>query len=301
VQCLGTSGTLENIAALCGGDHEIELSRLTKLEERLLKTTTEDRARIRGLDDQRKDQIIAGVTLVGTFMRMLKLKRIELCGAALREGILADYLSRHVPDLQIRRDVPDPRRRSVLDLARRCNWYESHSLQVAKLTLKLFDDLKPLHGLGDRERELIEYGALLHDIGWHIAPRGHHKHSQYLILNGHLKNFDPDEVKVIAKITRFHRKSMPNTKKHKLYASLGQHDRKIVRVGAALLRIADALDRSHANSVQDVKASIGRKTVTLTLTSTADIQLELWAARKKREMFEKVLDHALGLETARPR
>jgi exopolyphosphatase/guanosine-5'-triphosphate,3'-diphosphate pyrophosphatase len=189
----------------------------------------------------------------------------------------------------------------VLDLARRCNWYESHSLHVAKLTLKLFDDLKPLHGLGDRERELIEYGALLHDIGWHIAPRGHHKHSQYLILNGDLKNFDPDEIKVIAKLTRFHRKAAPNAKKHRLYATLDTHDRRIVRVGAALLRIADGLDRSHASSVQDVKASIGKKQVTLTLTSTADIQLELWAARKKRGMFENVFAHDLTLETARGR
>lgn len=299
VMCLGTSGTLENIASLCssGQQKRIIANRLFRLEEKLIRSTRKDRDRIRGLDDQRKDQIVAGVILVGMLMRMLNLKQIDICGAALREGLLTDYLSRHVPDLQIRRDVPDPRRRSVLDLARRCNWYESHSLHVARLTLKLFDDLKPLHGLGDRERELIEYGALLHDIGWHIAPKRHHKHSQYLILNGDLQNFSSDEIKIIAKIARFHRKSAPNPKKHKLYASLDSQGRRIVRTGAALLRLADGMDRSHARAVTDVKTKIGKKQITLTLLSPTDIQLEKWAVAKKRDLFEKVFKSTLVVES----
>lgn len=295
--CLGTSGTLENIALLCGNEQRIVADRLSRLEQKLIRSTREDRDRFQGLDDHRKDQITAGVILVGTLMRMLNLKQIEICGAALREGILMDYLSRHRPDLQIRRDVPDPRRRSVLDLARRCNWYESHSLHVAGLTLRLFDDLKSLHGLGEWERELIEYGALLHDIGWHIAPKRHHKHSQYLILNGDLKNFSSEEIKIMAKIARFHRKSVPDPEKHKLYASLDGHSRKIVRTGAALLRLADGMDRSHASAVSNVKVKIGKKKITLTLLSPNDIQLEMWAVRKKREFFEKVFRSELVLES----
>ncbi|MGC4032244.1 MAG: Ppx/GppA phosphatase family protein [Tepidisphaeraceae bacterium] len=178
IKCIGTSGTLENIASLCGGEGNrvIEAAKLLKLEERLIKTNSEDRAHIRGLDDQRKEQIVAGVVLVASFMKRLDVKKIELCGAALREGILADYFARHKPDMVIRREVPDPRRRSVLDLARRCNWWEQHSTQTAKLLLRLFDDLKPLHKMGDRERELLEYAAWLHDIGWHIGNTRHHKH-----------------------------------------------------------------------------------------------------------------------------
>jgi len=296
VKTLGTSGTLENIATLCGSSADdephhrfIERTKLERLEERLIKSTNDDRSRVHGIDAHRKEQIVAGVVLVGTLMRMLELKRIDLCGAALREGILHDYLSRHIPDLEIRREVPDPRRRSVLDLARRCNWYESHSVHTAKLLLRIFDDLKPLHKLGDRERELFEYAALLHDIGWHIAPNAHHKHSQYLITNGNLAPFTSDEIKIIAKIARFHRKSVPDRRKHMVYASLSAADRYTVDVGAALLRIADSLDRSHASAVQDVKCRIGRSKVTFVVSSPVDVQIELWAARKKRTWFETVL------------
>ncbi len=175
----------------------------------MLESRAKDRAKIRGLDDQRKDQIVAGAVLVNELFRRLRLKRIEICPSALREGILLDYLSRHLPDLAIRRQLPDPRRRSVIDLARRSDWHKTHSEQVARICMKLFDELRLLHGMSAAERELIEYGALLHDIGWHIGRDRHHKHSMYLILHGDLKNFSDDEIKVVANIARYHRKADP--------------------------------------------------------------------------------------------
>ncbi len=122
VKAIGTSGTLENLATMCGSepshngnaaDHPqaIERPRLEKLLAELLESRSKDRAKMRGLDDQRKDQIVAGAILVNELFRRLRLKRIEICPSALREGILLDYLSRHLPDLAIRRQLPDPRAR----------------------------------------------------------------------------------------------------------------------------------------------------------------------------------------------
>ena len=299
--CLGTSGTLENIAALCdgaAGAKVIDRGKLLKLEERLIKTTSAERGQIRGLDDQRKEQIVAGVVLVASFMKRLDVKRIQLCGAALREGILADYLSRHKPDLKIRREVPDPRRRSVLDLARRCNWWEAHSVQTAKLLLRMFDDLKPLHKLGDREREVMEYAAWLHDIGWHIGNTRHHKHSAYLVRHGRLQGFTNDEVQTLAALTRFHRKAMPDKKKHADFAALSAGDRRTVEVGAALIRIADALDRSHASAITQLDCTIGKSAVTVSVKSPVDIQLEVWSALDKRGGFEAVFGRKLDVTAA---
>ncbi len=297
VRCIGTSGTLENLAAMCGtgsleGDGEsvaghIDRTKFEKLLDDLLESTSKTRARMRGLDDQRKDQVLAGALLVDQLFKRLDLKRIDLCGSALREGILLDYLARHVPEMTIRRDIPDPRRRGVIDLARRCDWHQTHSEHVARLCLRLFDDLKPLHGLGPIERELIDYGALLHDIGWHISRDQHHKHGQYLILNGKLKNFTDEEVNVIACICRYHRKRPP-TKRHKTYAMLSLKMRRVVDVGSALLRIADGLDRSHSSSVSDVRCRIEDKRVHVSLTPRYDAELELWGARRKRSWFEQV-------------
>jgi exopolyphosphatase/guanosine-5'-triphosphate,3'-diphosphate pyrophosphatase len=251
-----------------------------------------------GVDEGRKDQIVAGALLVDEVFRRLKIRRIQMCKSALREGILVDYLSRHLPDLAIRQQVPDPRMRSVIALARRCAWHKSHSEQVARLCVKLFDETKPLHGLGTPERELIEYGALLHDIGWHIGRTGHHKHSMYLIRHGDLKNFSPEEIEIVANIARYHRKSGPK-QKHDGYANLSPRGKMIVRTGAALLRIADGLDRSHSSVVRDVRCRVAGKEVKCVVSTRWDAQLELWGAKRKREMFEKVFKRDMTFEVTR--
>ncbi len=296
VKVIGTSGTLENIAAMCGTPYEsgngegsggmIERGPLEKLVEELLKSTTDDRAKLRGLDDQRKDQIIAGALLVRELFERLEIKRIDLCGSALREGILLDYLGRHAPDLAIRGEVPDPRRRSVIDLARRCDWHKTHSEQVASLAMRLFDELRPVHGLGALDRELIEYAALLHDIGWHIGRKGHHKHSMYLILHGDLKPFTEEEVRIMANVARYHRKSPPK-RSHENYAGLPPRARRIVDVGASLLRLADGLDRSHSQVILGLRCRVDDAQVKCTLAAKSDAELEVWGAQRKRDCFAR--------------
>jgi exopolyphosphatase/guanosine-5'-triphosphate,3'-diphosphate pyrophosphatase len=306
VKAIGTSGTLENLATLCGGESDgnghgaqiIERQRMEKLLAQLLESRSKDRAQIRGLDDQRKDQIVAGAVLVSELFERLNLKRMEICPFALREGILLDYLSRHLPDLAIRRELPDPRRRSVIDLARRCNWHKTHSQQVAGICLKLFDELRPLHHMGAAERELVEYGALLHDIGWHIGRDGHHKHSMYLILNGDLKNFTREEIRTIAAIARYHRKAPPRAR-HENYASLPARFRRIVDVGAALLRLSDGLDRSHCSAIVDLRCKVGHGDVKCVLAAKSDAELEIWGARRKMGWFKKVFGRSIAFELSK--
>jgi exopolyphosphatase/guanosine-5'-triphosphate,3'-diphosphate pyrophosphatase len=307
VKILGTSGTLENLAAMCGSEpsnngdgspQSIEREPFQKLLAELVESRGKDRARMRGLDEQRKEQIVAGAVLVSELFKQLHIKRIEICPSALREGILLDYLSRHIPDLAIRRELPDPRRRTVIDLARRCDWHRTHSEQVASLCMKLFDELRLLHGMGAAERELIEYGALLHDIGWHIGRKGHHKHSMYLIRNANLKNFTPEEILVIANITRYHRKSPPQGK-HANYQELPKRLRKAVDVGSALLRLADGLDRSHSSAIVDLRCKIGEKSIRCTLWARSDAELEVWGARRKMDWFTEVFGKKMTFELAK--
>lgn len=299
---LATSGTCENLAAMCAvlfGSSEgvIERDALNKLVSKLLESRTKDRAEYRGLDDQRKDQIIAGALLVNELFRRLNLERMTVCKSALREGILVDYLSRHLPELSIRREVPDPRRRSVLDLARRCDWHQTHAEQVARICLQLFDQLKPLHGVNRKARELIEYAAMLHDIGWHISREEHHKHGMYLILHGSLKGFTPEEVQVMANIVRYHRKSGPKVS-HESFAALSAKARQVVRTGAALLRISDGLDRSHCSVVSSISCSIHRRKVDVTIKSRGDAELEIWGGRRKMDLFADTFGRSLSFHEA---
>ncbi len=101
------------------------------------------------------------------------------------------------------------RRASVQSLARRCSWPEAHSRQVARLALELFDQTAELHGLDADDRELLEYAALLHDIGEHVAHDGHDRHAAYLVQHGGLRGFAPEEVALLAALARWHRRGEP--------------------------------------------------------------------------------------------
>jgi exopolyphosphatase/guanosine-5'-triphosphate,3'-diphosphate pyrophosphatase len=302
---LGTSGTLENLAAMTGSTGDavagipalIEPDKLSRLVGKLIESRARDREKLEGLDEQRRPQIIAGALLANEVMRRLGLKGIELCRSALREGILVEYLARHQPDLAVRRQIPDPRRRSVLGLARRCNWEQPHAEHVTALCLQLFDQLGHVHRLGPKERELIEFGSLLHDIGWHIAGKKHHHHSMYLILHGNLKGFDAEEVRVIANVARYHRKALPDNG-HEPFAKLSSRGKRVVRVGAALLRIADGLDRSHNQVVSGVRCRAAAGEVRVTLETRGDPALEIWAAKRKRDGFEELFDRSVTFRPA---
>src|SRR5439155_524798 len=133
---------------------------------------------------------------------------------------------------------PDVRRRSVVELAERCSYWPDQAHQIARLTLALFDRTRAIHGLTDKEREWLEYASILHDAGVHISYERHHRHSYYLIKNGDLRGFEPDEIETIALVARYHRRSPPS-RRHADFGELGRKRRTIVRQLSAILRLGE--------------------------------------------------------------
>ena len=290
-----TSGTARAVADLCPPSASQEKPRpvafkdVYELEEKLCSLTAAERSRLPNLDPKRVDSIVPGVILVRSLLEVAHADSYVLCEAALREGLVADYAARNGPGIQLIDEYPDLRRRSVVRLARRCNANQAHAEHVARLALDLFRGLRPLHGLANADGELLEFAALLHDIGFHVAASKHHKHSAYLIENADLQGFTSDEIQTLAQTVRYHRKATPK-EGHPGYAALPATGKQKVRVLAALLRLADGLDRGYAQLVRGVRCRIGDKAVEVTMSAGSDAELEVWGARRKRDLAEEVFD-----------
>jgi len=226
--------------------------------------------------------------LLDTILSRLGASEITLCDFALREGLVLDYIQRNRKHIAQADRYPDVRKRSVIELAERCSYWPEHAHQIARLAESIFDQTREVHGLGDREREWLEFAALLHDIGAHISYTGHHKHSYYLVKNGDLRGFEPEEIAVIALITRYHRKSPPK-KTHEEFAALRPKLRDTVRHVSAILRLAETLDRSHSQSISAVELQDRGKELLVKLRTTGDAELELWAAHRQIEPFEALV------------
>jgi len=305
---IGTSGTILSLGtvatAMADGAIPSELRNLRvgakqirRLRKEVVGLSLAQRLTIPGLDPRRADLVVAGGVLLDTILRRLGAEDITLCDLALREGLVLDYIRRNSKHIAHVDSIPDVRRRSSLELAERCNYYAEHAQQVVRLALAIFDQTRTVHGLTDREREWLEFAALLHDIGSLISYERHHRHSYYLIRNGDLRGFDPDEIEVVALVARYHRRGTPK-RSHEEYSRLPSPLRKTVRTLASILRVAESLDRSHTQTIAGLDLRDRGADALLLIKTTGDAELEVWATNRTLQPFEALLGKPVRLEAA---
>jgi exopolyphosphatase/guanosine-5'-triphosphate,3'-diphosphate pyrophosphatase len=304
---IGTSGTILSLGALASADgagpiedlrnRRVSAKSLHKLRKKLTSLSLEGRLAIPGLDPRRADLSVAGSVLFDTIIRRLGADEFTLCDLALREGLVLDYIHRNSARIRKVERYPDVRRRSVIELGERCGYWSEHAQQVSRIALAIFDQTRSVHGLGDRERNWLEYGALLHDVGVHISYERHHRHSYYLIKNGDLRGFDPEEIEIIALIARYHRQATPK-KSHEGYGDLNGSTRRAVKALAAMVRLAEGLDRSHSQALAGIDLYPRGDDYLARLRSTGDAELELWAAHRHVAPLERILGKPIRFEAA---
>jgi len=170
-----------------------------------------------------------------------------------------------------------------------------HAVQVCRNSLALFDVTGDLHGLSDRDRVLLEAAALMHDTGYENRPSQHHKGSRDLILGSKLKGFSGPELKMIACVARYHRKAPPDPS-HKIYRDLDPPAQSAVTRMAALLRVADGLDRSHVDSVASLRVERHGSRLRLFVKQRHSNPTDIWGGTRKKQLFEEVFGVELEIE-----
>jgi len=335
---IGTSGTILNmVSAAAFSEHpprgealaEIEpfsetvtLDQITRLNRRLARMDERQRGRVPGLEKDRADIIIAGGLLLEGIMSETGAREITSCDWSLREGVILNYLRSHqlsrlnlkgvTAELTIPNESKvlsgddstlDVRARSVLSVARRYGYDALHSHHVARLAARIFDDTHELHGMGETEKRLLEYAALLHDIGYHIAHNNHHKHALYLIKNAEMPGFTVNEIALMATTVRYHRGSLPKTgmpkrskREHEDYRGLERTQRSTLLKLASILQIADGLDRSHRQLVREVRCELAGNSVTFLVESEGECDLEMWSAERKASWFGEIFELSTRFE-----
>lgn len=274
---------------------ELTHDQLREVIENLASLPQDQRAKVPGMNAKRADIIIAGAAILDTVMDELKIEKVSASDRTLRDGMLLDYMTRHGLDAGI--SELSYRMRSVMRLGRRCRFDEDHARHVAHLALRLFDTTRDagLHELGDDERELLEYAALLHDIGTFLSHSNHRSHTYYFIHNADLLGFDETELAVIATTAMYHKKRYPRERDSK-FAALDKPVQRVVLVLCTLLRFAESLDRSHNAAVKDagvVKSESG--VLSLQLNTDRDCHLELWAVQEHLKAFRRTFGDDLQI------
>jgi exopolyphosphatase/guanosine-5'-triphosphate,3'-diphosphate pyrophosphatase len=188
--------------------------------------------------------------------------------------------------------------RSAVDFGRRFGFGEEHARHVAGLSKTLFRALQPEHQLDSRYEVILYVAALLHDIGNAVSARSHHKHSMYLINHGELFGLSREDVLLAALVARYHRRSSPKPI-HEGYASLDWKRRINVAKLAAILRVADALDRSNSQRIKELHCSRERGRLVIWVSGADDLSLEQIALRQKASLFKEIFGMPVLLRNTR--
>jgi exopolyphosphatase/guanosine-5'-triphosphate,3'-diphosphate pyrophosphatase len=216
---------------------------------------------------EESNNLAVALTQVQSFITIVDAKRVIVPEATFIDALLIDEVTgeREVDQIAFEKQVQS----AALNLGRRYHFHEKHAQHVRDLAVKLFDDLEEYHGLPRRSRLYLAVAALLHDIGWFVGAQGHHKHAAYLINSSEILGLDDDERNIVAQIARYHRKSAP-TLVHPPFKALSRTERNTVTKLAAILRLADALDRDLTQSVKSLSVELGDEDVQLTLGLPTD-------------------------------
>jgi len=308
----GTSGTIVCLGLLAArragrtiarGETFVVLKQeLARELASLAALSLEERRDYMGDQSPRADIILAGGAILMAVLEGVDIDRVHIPDRSIRDGMILDHIRQRLeatPDDHLaglariagissgdRYDPHTVRERNLVSFARRYQYEARHAHQVMMLAGQLFDETVALHRLGPEEKFYLEAAALLHDIGQFIGYNQHHKHSLYLILNGNLAGFSEREVLVIGSVARYHRKGFPRLA-HPEFAALAPEDRRLVVRLAALLRVADALDHGHLNSLTRIRLEKKRGRVLIHLTANRECQAEMDRAARKTDLFEE--------------
>ncbi len=302
---IGSGGTFTNLAGIilarqgmrrASSVHGAVVTRaeLEHVLDMLHGMSPPERQAVPGLSPARADIIVAGLAVAAEVMARIEAREMVVSAFGIREGLLLEA-ARITPVVA---DSGEARVRSVLQLAERSHYEAPHAQQVKRLALKVFDSVAERLELVPADRCILADAALLHDIGYHINFEAHHKHSYHLILHAELLGMTPTERVLVANVARYHRGSTPR-RGHRGYSGLDRQLRRRIKRLAAILRVADGLDRGHAGAVEDINVNLTRTGLEIGVipaSNASDLRLELWGATRKAGLLEAVLGLPVRVE-----
>ena len=307
---IGSGGTFSSLAQMArqaregqpGPIHGYVMTRgdLGRLLDRLRETPLGARRQIPGVNPKRADILVAGAAVVARLAKWLGRQRVLISDRGIGDGVLLAMIQERTGSTGPAGVEASDRMERVRQFARRCRSNERHCAHVAALAGELFDQLKDGDQLPAAGRDVLQAAALLHDIGYLINHAKHHKHAYHLIMHGDLPGLSAREIELIANVARYHRRALPKNT-HENFGRLDKDDRRLVRRLAGILRVADGLDRTHAQLVAGVACHVSGGRARIEVKAGHNPKVELWDAERKAALFEEAFAARLALEWVRHR
>lgn len=265
-------------------DHFDE-TQLNAAFDKLISRNPSDLAAEYKIPYERATLLLPAAMIYGIFLKQSKADLIWTPNIDLCDGIIVDELER-TKNLTFQRNFMDDIRSSVYQMAKRYCCNKEHNANVVKIAGMIFDKTKKIHGLKDRERLQLEIAAILHDCGKFINMNDASDNSYAIIMSTEIIGLSRKEQKEIANIVKYN--SIPLPDYQELQGKIGEADYMTIAKLVAILKVANAMDRSHKQKAKDYNIVVKEKQLVITIDTLNDLALERGLFDDKADFFAQV-------------
>jgi len=264
---------------------------LEQLLQNIAAVSETQRVKQYALDYQTAGSALPALVINAAIAESFELTSLRVPGSDYEKGLLTDLAHPTI----LKKDLIRQMVHSAEVIARRHQVDLKHARQVAHLSRQLFEETHLLHQLTEHDALLLKVAAILHEVGNHISPKAHECHSLYIVRHSEIFGLSEADRLIVALITRYHRKTRPEAS-HPIYRDLNSEDRIRVAKLSALIRVADALERTHSQRVKNLTVEIGNSKAYLILDGILDATAERLALPKKANLFEDLFGLSLHIK-----
>ncbi len=300
---IAIGGEIPVIAQICNNTKDTDTPKFIngesfkRLYNELMFKPTSSIVRQYNIPQDRADLLLPSMIIFKKFLDKTSSLDIHAPLISLRDGLISDIVDNIFSTNRQREFIED-----IVSSSRYiAKIYKSdipHIDDVESKCLIIFDQLKELHGMGDEERLLLQVAANLHDIGKFISLANHHQDSYNIIMSCDIMGISNEQLEIIANIARYHGDEVPDYS-HSNFKHLRKKNRLLVSKLVAILRIADALDRSHKQKVKNVEIFLKKDHAVFNVDVFEDALLEIWTFETNSEFFQEVFGVTPILKTKR--
>jgi len=259
---------------------------LLELHERVEQSNIPQLMHDFGLTEQKAEIVLPTLLLYYHIIGMTNAAEIIVSNEQFSDGITISHIGEKLDDKWL--NAIDEQVVSLAHyLGRKYNYDSKHAGCVEDTALLLFDRLVKVHGLGKRERFILKVAAILHDIGKYVSLRRHYFYSYRLIISSDIIGFSEEEKDLIANIAYYHSIDTPLSTDDNI-AGLKPEQKMALAKLAAIIRLADAIDRSHLQKATIRDIILTGEDLIISVTAQQDISLEEWTFIDKAEFFANV-------------
>lgn len=273
----------------------VSRERFNAFYDQLFRMSEDEREEKFGVSAEYAALLLPCAIIYKKFMEITGAKTLWIPGIRFCDGIAAEYAADHKL-VKFKHNFNNDIISTSRNMAKRYRCQSPHSEMVETFVLQIFDTMKRYHGMGERERLLLQIAVIIHACGKFISVRNANECAYNIIMSTEIIGISHLEREIIANVVRYNIRDFDYNMVHmeaeldSVSSGFASHKDVTIVIAklTAILRLANSMDRGHKQKLKGCRMSVKDKNFVVSTDYHGDITLEAVSFGQKAAFFEEI-------------